>query len=78
LKQLSALKQQYQDDLKSLTQAYDSRRKVLKDALLFYSAPVAGSAFGGGTSDAASERDSHDAEPGKGDRKLHRARNEEK
>lgn len=37
MKHLSALKKQYRDDLESLTTAYETRRRVLKDALLLYS-----------------------------------------
>ena len=36
MKQLSALKQQYRQDLEELTKSYEQRRKVLKDALLLY------------------------------------------
>lgn len=83
LKHLSALKQQYQDDLKSLTQAYESRRKILKDALLFYSSPAStgGSSLGGQYPSAdvtGSERDGHDADAAKGSRHAGRSRNEEK
>lgn len=46
MKHLSALKKQYRDDLESLTTAYESRRRVLKDALLLYSG--SGPAGGGG------------------------------
>lgn len=34
MKQLSALKKQYRDDLEALTRSYEIRRKMLKDALL--------------------------------------------
>lgn len=37
MKHLSALKKQYRDDLESLTQSYESRRRALKEALLLYS-----------------------------------------
>jgi len=43
MKHLSALKKQYRDDLESLTHAYEAKRKVLKDALLFYSTAAASS-----------------------------------
>lgn len=39
MKHLSALKKQYRDDLESLTQSYEGRRRVLKEALLLYSTP---------------------------------------
>lgn len=49
MKHLSALKKQYRDDLESLTTAYESRRRVLKDALLLYSGsgPAGGAGQGG-------------------------------
>eukprot|EP01038_Epipyxis_sp_PR26KG_P013382 gene13382-17944_t len=37
LHQLSALKKQYRDDLEELTKSYESKRKLLKEALLEYS-----------------------------------------
>lgn len=39
LKQLSALKKQYREDLEALTKSYELRRKALKDALLMLSEP---------------------------------------
>jgi hypothetical protein len=38
MRQLSALKKQYRQDLETLTNSYEARRKVLKDALLNLSA----------------------------------------
>jgi hypothetical protein len=40
LKQLSALKKQYRDDLEELTQAYERRRKVLKESLNMFVTPA--------------------------------------
>lgn len=34
LRQISTLKKQYREDLEKLTQSYEARRKLLKDALL--------------------------------------------
>ena len=38
MRQLSALKKQYRQDLETLTNSYEARRKVLKDVLLNLSA----------------------------------------
>ena len=42
MKHLAALKKQYREDLESLTQAYENRRRVLKEAMVLYTpAPTA-------------------------------------
>ncbi len=43
MRQLSALKKQYRDDLEDLTRAYELRRKVLKDSLVTFNAAAAAS-----------------------------------
>jgi hypothetical protein len=79
VKQLSALKQQYHDDTATLTQAYSARRKVLMDALLFYSSPSAGNTAG---ADSRINSDSRDAAEGSDDsahvRKPRATRRDEK
>lgn len=56
MKHLSALKKQYRDDLECLTQSYESRRRVLKEALLLYSSTTITS-----TGAAASSSDAKNA-----------------
>lgn len=41
LRQISTLKKQYREDLEKLTQSYEARRKLLKDALLSLSSNAA-------------------------------------
>ena len=90
MKHMSALKQQYRADLESLTQAYEARRKVLKDALLYYSNPTQTGAAGSGTAHNTSggswqgDGDSRDTSSSVGNstagvsKRSHRTRQDEK